>query len=169
MTRNLVPGAWPGGRELDSGTTDRWSYLGSGCPRWVGRKSLECLWWGQGGGSYLCLLLMKFSLLSSPLCPLPHSFYFNMKIALIVFLNIKFHALCKNIRQCKSVRKKKSVRINVKITHNPHHPEMDPTTFWCVAIQTCSIFARMESYHANWIPSELLTSQWTVIPSWQYL
>ena len=115
------------------------------------------------GGSYLCLLLMKFSLLSSPLCPLPHSFYFNMKIALSVFLNIKFHALCKNIRQCKSVR------INVKITHNPHHPKMDPMTFWCEAIQTCSIFARMESYHANWIPSELLTSQWTVIPSWQYL
>lgn len=149
MTRNLVPGAWPRGRGLDSGITIRWSYLGSGCPGELAGKTQSVF------GGQLSLFLMKFSLLSSPLCPLPHSFFFffNMKIALIVFLNIKFHALCKKIRQCKSVR------TNVKITHNPHHPEMDPTTFWCVAIQTCSIFARMESYYTNWIPSKFLTFQ----------
>lgn len=73
--------------------------------------------------------------------------FFQYKKSSIVFLNTKFHALCKKIRQYKSVK------ANVKITHNltsPSHSEMDLMTFWCVAMQTCSIFARLYKLDSVW-------------------
>lgn len=130
--RNGGPGGGRLGSAVSAGVKLWESFLGLGSSCGL-RVEAWRVFWGQ--------------LPLSSSFPLPSALFLQYKDNIIVFLNIKIHALCK-----KKVRQYKSLKTNIKIIHNLPPSRNRPLDILVCSCSESSMFARMDSDHTPWIP-----------------